>query len=203
MIRDLLAWLQTELGKAGADASSWSEQLLGTTNFWGLLEGTHLLGVMLFFGSIFIVDLNMLGGIFRKTSLKTIHDRILPLTIAGLVILVLTGLGLFFSKPLAYYHNIWFRMKLVVIALALVNVAVFHFRVGRDRTAWDASARFPLGARISAVVSLAAWITVICFGRLIAYSWLECGTPQTALINWAQDCASSEGGAVTLGSGAP
>ena len=43
MIREALVWLQNELGKgAGDTAQSWSEALLGSLNFWGLLEGTHL-----------------------------------------------------------------------------------------------------------------------------------------------------------------
>ena len=32
--------------------SSYSQTLLGSLNFWGLLEGTHLLSLMLFFGTI-------------------------------------------------------------------------------------------------------------------------------------------------------
>ena len=204
MILSLLVWLQTALGKgAEADASSWSEQLLGSVNFWALLEGTHLFALMLFFGTLFFVDGRLLGLVFRKTPIRTVHDRLLPLMTAGFVILVITGAGLFFSKPVAYYHNIWFRMKLVVIALAMVNVAVFHFRVRRESAAWDTAAVAPFGARISAVVSLIAWIAVIGCGRLIAYSWLECGSPQSDFINWAQDCKSSEGGAVSLGAGAP
>ena len=53
MIRAFLVWLQTTLGKGpGPDDQSWSEALLGSLNFWGLLEGTHLLTLMLFAGTI-------------------------------------------------------------------------------------------------------------------------------------------------------
>ena len=51
VIRSFLAWLQTSLGKGPEEYDpSWSEALLGSLNFWGLLEGTHLISLMLFAG---------------------------------------------------------------------------------------------------------------------------------------------------------
>ena len=52
--------------------------------------------------------------------------------------------------------------------------------------------------RAAAATSLMAWLVVISFGRLIAYDWFECGKPQPAFINWADECAISEKGAVPL-----
>ena len=199
MIRGFLVWLQHSLGKGTApDAQSWSEQLLGSLNFWNLLEGTHLLSLMLFAGTIFVVDLRLLGVIFRRTSVSVIDRRVLPLTIWGLVFMTITGLWLFFAKPLVYYHNVWFRLKVLLILFALVNIAVFHFRVQKSQGAWDAQPRPPLGARISAAVSIGVWLAVITCGRFIAYNWFDCGKPQPGFINAVQECARSEHGAVPL-----
>jgi hypothetical protein len=52
--------------------------------------------------------------------------------------------------------------------------------------------------RAAAAMSLTAWLVVISLGRLIAYDWFECGKPQPAFINWAEECAVSEKGAVPL-----
>ncbi len=197
MLREFLVWLQTQLGKGSGDlAQSWSEALLGSLNFWGLLEGTHLLALMLFAGTIFVVDLRLLGVTFRRTPVSVVSDRVLPLTVAGFALVVVTGLALFYAKPLFYYHNIWFRLKLVLLAFALVNIAVFHVRVQRNRSDWDAAPRPPFSARASAAISLSAWILVISLGRLIAYDWFECGKPQPHLINVVESCAASEAGAV-------
>jgi hypothetical protein len=199
MIRTFLVWLQTSLGKGhGPDAQSWSEALLGSLNFWGLLEGTHLLTLMLFAGTIMVVDLRLLGVIFKRTPVSVVSDKILPLTIGGIALMFVTGGALFFAKPLFYYHNIWFRLKLVFILLAMVNIAVFHFRVQRNQGAWDGSARPPFAARASAVISLSAWVLVIVMGRFIAYNWFECGKPLPDIINVSQSCAASEKGAVSL-----
>lgn len=199
MIREFLVWLQTELGKGqGEYPMSWSEALLGSLNFWGLLEGTHLLSLMLFAGTIFVVDLRLLGVTFRRTPVSVLSDKVLPLTVFGFVLVVLTGLALFYAKPLVYFHNIWFRAKLVFIALALINIVVFHLRVQRNRHEWDAAPRPPVAARTSAILSLASWVVVITLGRFIAYDWYECGKPIPEWANTVQQCAASEKGAVSL-----
>ena len=203
MIREWLVWLQTQLGKGSADGQSWSEALLGSLNFWNLLEGTHLLSLMLFAGTIMVVDLRLLGVVFKKTPVSTIDRRVLPLTIWGFVIMLITGLALFYAKPLAYYHNIFFRLKVLLIIAAFINIAVFHFRVQKNLGVWDGSPKPPLGARISAAISLTAWIAVIVMGRFIAYNWYDCGKPQPAFINAVQECAKSEHGAVPLAPPSP
>ncbi|HEY8615594.1 DUF6644 family protein [Phenylobacterium sp.] len=199
MIRDFLVWLQTELGKGpGEYPMSWSEALLGSLNFWGLLEGTHLLALMLFAGTIFVVDLRLLGVTFKRTPVSVLSDKVLPLTVFGFVIVLLTGLALFYAKPLVYYHNIWFRAKLVFIVLALLNIVIFHRRVQRNISDWDGLAKPPGAARASAAISLAAWVIVIMLGRFIAYDWFECGKPLPDWANALQECAASEKGAQTL-----
>lgn len=199
MILTFLIWLQDVLGKGkGDDAQSWSQALLGSLNFWNLLEGTHLLTLMLFAGTIMVVDFRLLGIAFRKTPVSVISDKVLPLTVGGFVIMVVTGLALFYAKPVFYYHNLWFRLKLVFIACAMINILVFHYRVQSNIAVWDALPKPPASARISAVVSLLAWTTVILFGRLIAYNFVECGKPLPAWINAAQECSTSEHGAQSL-----
>jgi len=200
LVREVLVWLQTGLGKgAGDTAQSWSEALLGSLNFWGLLEGTHLIALMLFAGTIFVVDLRLLGVTFRRTPVSVVSDRVLPLTVAGFALVVVTGLALFFAKPLFYYHNVWFRAKLVFLALAMLNIVVFHARVQRNQSAWDKAETPPRPARISAALSLASWILVIAMGRFIPYDWFECGKPIPHLANVLQDCKASEKGAIDKG----
>ena len=204
LIRAFLVWLQTELGKgAGDTAQSWSEALLGSLNFWGLLEGSHLIGLMLFAGTILVVDLRLLGVTFRRTPVSVVSDTILPLTIFGFIFVVITGMGLFFAKPLFYYHKIWFRVKMIMLAIALINILIFHSRIHRTQGSWDSDALPPVGARTSAALSLSAWLVIITFGRLIAYDWFECGKPQPAFINWAEECKVSEKGAVALSGAHP
>ncbi|WP_397417164.1 DUF6644 family protein [Phenylobacterium sp.] len=204
MIRDVLVWLATVPGKGpGEYDPSWSEAFASSLNLWSITEGTHVLSLMLFAGTIFLVDLRLLGVAFKTTPVSVISDRVLPLTVAGFVLMVITGVALFYAKPLLYYHNLWFRLKLIFLAVAVINILIFHFRVQRDRAAWDAAPRPPSKVRASAAVSLTAWICVIAVGRFIAYDWYECGKALPHWANVAQSCATSEYGAVDLSEVAP
>ena len=199
MLREFLVWMATRLGKGpGEYDPSWSDLLAGSLNFWGLLEGTHVLTLMLFAGTIFMVDLRLLGVAFKKTPVSVLSDRVLPLTVFGFAIMLLTGVALFYAKPLFYYHNLWFRLKLVFLAVAIVNILVFHIRVQRDRQRWDAAARPPTAARISAAVSLVSWLLIITFGRFIAYDWYNCGKPLPDWANALEECKTSADGALDL-----
>jgi hypothetical protein len=194
-IEAFLFWVQHGWGKGPTpDGQSFSELLLGSLNFWTLLEGTHLIALMLFAGTIFVVDLRLMGVTFRKTRVSAISDAILPLTVFSFVFVVLTGMGLLFAKPILYYHTIWFRFKMVFLALALLNILVFHGRVQKTLDSWDADELPPTAARISAAGSLILWTLVILTGRFIPYDVYQCGKPQPAFVNWVQECKTSEKG---------
>jgi hypothetical protein len=62
-----------------------------------------------------------------------------------------------------------FRVKLLLLAFAALNAAVFHNTVYRSVTAWDQHQPTPTAAKASALLSLAIWLGVITCGRLIAY----------------------------------
>ncbi len=199
LIRDFLVWMATEVGKGpGEYDPSWTDLLASSLNFWGLLEATHVLSLMLFAGTIFIVDLRMLGATFKRTPISVLSDRVLPLTIFGLVLMIATGVALFYAKPLLYYHNIWFRLKLVFLVIAAINIMIFHFRVQRNIVDWDTMERPPTKVRMSAMISILSWILVITCGRFIAYDWYNCGKALPDWANTLQECKTSETGAVNL-----
>ncbi len=180
MISDLIAFIQYRLG-AEVDAAgqvvadtSWSERLRGSETLWPLLEGAHVLTLMLFAGTILIVDLRLLGVAFRQAPVSKVTDTLLPYTVAGFATMIVTGLLLFFSNPLDYYHNIWFRVKFVFVIVAAINILYFHFRVQSNRATWDTLQKPPLGARAAAALSLALWSGIIVAGRFAAYDWFDC-----------------------------
>lgn len=180
MISEYLAFLQFKLG-AQVDAAghavadtSWSAQLLGSERLWMLLEGTHVLTLMLFAGTILFVDLRLLGTAFRNVPVSKVADTLLPYTVGGFIVMIITGVALFYANPLEYYYNIIFRLKLAFILAAAVNIFLFHYRLQRDRAAWDTSPTPPAKARVAAAVSLGLWASVIVAGRFVAYEWFTC-----------------------------
>jgi hypothetical protein len=111
---------------------------------------------------------------------------------------VITGTALLFAKPLFYYHTIWFIAKMVFLALALLNIVVFHGRVQATQGSWDADETPPRAARMSAAASLILWTLVILCGRFIPYNWYECGKPQSRFVNAVEQCQTSEKGEVSM-----
>ena len=197
MFHELFRWLQDDLGaNLEAGTSSWSQQILGSLNIWPLLEGTHVLTLMLFAGTIWIVDLRMLGVAFRNVPFSKLNDKILPYTVFGFALLIVTGVILFLAKPMVYYHSIWFRFKMVFLLIAAVNILIFHKKVQATQDQWDTDPNPPQAVKLSAMISMVSWILVIIFGRFIAYNWYDCGKPQPGWINVVAECAAYPGGIV-------
>jgi hypothetical protein len=193
------SFFQWGLGKGkGDEAESWSQLVHESYNFWNLMEGTHLMTVGLFFGTILLVDLRLLGWIFKKTPVSVISDKTLPLTVVGFLTLVVTGVFVFMSKPEEYYHNLMFRTKMLVLLIAIINIVIFHWKVQKNQAAWDKAESPPTAAKISAAISLLSWLIVISCGRLIAYNFFDCGTPQPAWVNSLEECSVSTAGAVLV-----
>ena len=180
MIREFLIWLGN---------TEWSVRLLESFWVWPLVESTHVLGITLFAGTTIMMDLRLLGVSFGSLRASDFTARMLPWTRAGFAILVVTGLLLFYSSPVRYYHNVFFRAKMIVFALAGLNVALFHTRIHRRINDWDEDPRPPVAAKVAGAVSIAAWVFVVISGRMIAYNWFDCDIqPQPDWVNWMADC---------------
>ena len=172
------------------DSTPWSTALHESLYAYSFIESTHVLALMLFAGSILMLDMRLLGVSFTSLKVSQMSSRLLPLTIAGFVIMVTTGALLLYAIPVRTYHSLWFRIKVALFIVAAVNVWLFHRRISRDRDAWDTSPRPPIPVRISAAVSIFAWGSVIVAGRMIAYNWFDCDRPQPDWVVSLAGCAA-------------
>ncbi len=163
-MRDFMVWM---------NGTPWSVALRESFFVWPILEASHVMTIMLFVGTIILVDLRLLGLYLKQVPVPEMNARILPWTVAGFILLVVTGLLLFYSKPLVYYHSLFFRAKLLIIGFALINIIMFHRRVEADKAAWTTGV-MPNSARFSAAASLTFWVVVVILGRMVAYDWFNC-----------------------------
>ena len=170
-------------------STRWSIALHESLYMYPLVESAHVLTLCLFVGFAVILDLRLLGVTLRGVPVSEVLDRVLPWTKVGLVIMMVTGAMLFYAIPVRNYQNIFFRIKMVMLLLAGLNVWIFHLRVERRIADWDLDPVAPRGARLAAVVSLVLWAAIIVSGRMIAYNWFDCDIqPQPAFVNWAAGC---------------
>jgi hypothetical protein len=169
--------------------SSWSVSLHESQYAYSIIESIHVWTLALFFGSILMVDLRLLGLTMRKVPVSEVAGRLLPWTVAGFILMVITGSLLFSAIPLRSYQNIFFRTKMLLLLLAGLNVWLFHSRIYRRVGAWDFDAVPPRAARIAGGVSLALWTCIVVSGRMIAYNWFDCDRqPQAAIVNFLTSC---------------
>jgi hypothetical protein len=179
-LRTFLEWL---------GATPWSVALLESRYVWPLIESTHVLTLGLFVGTAVMNDLRLLGLTLKRVPASDVTGRLLRITRRAFAIMVSTGLLLFYSNPVHYYHNLFFRIKLLLLALAGLNVWLFHGRIHRRVAEWEHDVRPPRPARVAGAVSLLAWAAVVVAGRMIAYNWFDCELqPQPAFVNWVAGC---------------
>jgi hypothetical protein len=192
VFHELFRWIEEDLGKRASDGLSWSQQLHGSLNLWNLTEGTHVLTIMFFAGTIWIIDLRMMGLAFKNVPFSKLNDRVLPITVIAFAAMIITGVITFFGRtPMAYYHDIWFRTKMIFLIVASINIFYFHYRIQKDQETWDAMEKPPTKVRLSGAISMASWLIVIIMGRFIAYDWFHCEKIEKGSLVYAlQECDS-------------
>jgi hypothetical protein len=151
LLHDFINWIREDLGRFTEDGLSWSHQLHQSLFMWNIIEGTHVLTIMFFAGTIWLIDLRMLGVAFRNVPLSTLNKKVLPITMISFAVMIMTGVIAFIGRdPMMYYHNIWFRLKMVFLLVALINILWFHYKVQKSEHEWDTippDAEIPAKAR--------------------------------------------------------
>jgi len=134
---------------------------------WPIAESLHFIGLSMLIGAVGVFDLRLLG-LGRKIALPDLH-RIIPWGIAGYCINMLTGICFFTAAPDQYMFNPTFQLKMLSMTLAGVNVMLFYTTMFRTVRTLGPDEPAPFPARIMGGVSLACWMGVITFGRLLTF----------------------------------
>lgn len=164
-LRSAFAWLDVNL----PGTVYLRESLYG----FPILMTAHVLAMCLFLGLVIMMDLRLVGIGNRRTSFTSLQTALFPWQMAGMVLVSITGLALFYAQPLLYFGKALFWTKMALLVVAGVNALAFHFTTYPSAATWDVpAARPPSTARTAGVVSLVVWAGVLVFGRLVAYSWL-------------------------------
>jgi hypothetical protein len=159
---DFLTWMDNLPSSVALRESTWT---------YPLVESVHSVGICLFVGLTLLWDLRLLGVGLRRVPVSEVWSKLIPWMTLGAVTMMFTGAALFYSKPLFFWSNIFFRLKLVALALALLNAVAFHFGIEKQLVNWDTTPGTPRAAKLAGVSSMAMWAIVIVFGRFIAYNW--------------------------------
>lgn len=134
-------------------------------NDWSfaLVECFHIAAFAFSIGTIALVDLRLLGaGMMRQRPSDLLRATTLW-TLAGLVVVISSGLLIFSSDPYRYFYNDSFRLKNIVLVIAVIYNYTIHRKVAMsDQTG--------AGAKLTALVSLLLWTTITFAGLFYAFT---------------------------------
>lgn len=131
----------------------------------------HLIGLVLFLGLTVMLDLRLIGLAWRGVRVSEIVAGLTPWAATGAALAVLSGMLVYMSDPPHYLGNLFFRIKAIVLVLAILNSWLFHAGPYQRVREWDLAAMPPRAARLAGYMSLALWAGVAVCGRLIPWMW--------------------------------
>jgi hypothetical protein len=148
---------------------SWLAALVNdSTWMFPTLEALHFLGLILLMGSLIVVDLRLMG-VGAEAPVNAVI-RFIPWSMVGFVINLVSGVMFFASDPSNYYFNTAFRLKMLAVLLAGLNLIWFKRSIHPLIVAGgDGHVELPASAGVIGGASLFLWLSVIVFGRLIPY----------------------------------
>ena len=160
-IDEFLAWIKASPVASCVQDSAW---------LFPVIETAHVLALVFVIASIAAVDLRLLNLAHRHRSVTNLAAEVLPWTWVGFAGAVITGALLFSSDAPKYWANNFFRIKLLLLLLAGVNMLLFHAMTYRSVRQWDRTARTPFGAQLAGGLSLLTWVAIVACGRWIGFT---------------------------------
>lgn len=155
-----LQWIHDTSFSVVMRESNWAEPIV---------ETIHVLTLTLFFGFAVLLDLRLLGVVLTSRPISEVLKQLNVWLTIGYVIMIVTGILLFVGDPVAFFSTFPFKLKMVLLVIAGINAVLFNVTIGRKTDTWDRSPDPPWQAKLSGVISLVLWISIIAAGRVIAY----------------------------------
>lgn len=133
-------------------------------NEWSfpLLEIIHIASFALSVGTIAIVDLRLLGlGMRHQTSAQLVRSTMLW-TVAGIFLVLISGMLLVTTDPISYFYNPAFRFKMACLLAAIIYNYTVHLRVAM-------SPHSAFTGAVTGALSLGLWLSVVFGGIFYAF----------------------------------
>jgi hypothetical protein len=154
-LNDMIVWMNgLSLGVA-VRRSLWAIPALATV---------HILAIGMVLSSVIMIDLRV-WGVSRSQTLVQSAKRFTPWLWVGMVLLVVSGLGLTISQARRTLLDPSFHIKMVLMMVAIFVTVGFQVAVVRKSAEWSADQRSRLAAGLLAAVTLILWIAVTLAGR--------------------------------------
>ena len=151
----LLHWLQYNPLTTTINETGW---------MYAAAEITHYFSLFILVGTIVLIDLRLLGVAARSQGTVQLAEQLSTWTWIALVLAILSGAVMFSTNATAFFPDTVFRVKMLVISIALIFTVVVHRGIYKQ----DGSLQISTGLKLAALGSLVFWIGAILAGVEIA-----------------------------------
>ena len=154
----VVAWLESTIVSRTIVQYRW---------IWPLCEIVHFIGLTLVVGIAGFFDLRLMG-FMKRVPVSAARD-LMPLAIAGFLLNLMTGAVFFIGTPHQYVGNVAWWAKMSCLLLAGLNAMFFETTVGARTMNLGAGDDTPRLAKMVGALSLASWLGVLYWGRMLPY----------------------------------
>ena len=149
---------------------NWSlSQGIASTNWFPTIETVHVIAASLMVGAILWVALRLVGIGATMYPISTLNRELIPWAWGAFAIAVITGVGMFIPRASGHVLNPAFQSKMVLLVLAGINMAYFHFKLFRNIDQFDNSNSPPTSVKVAGALSLFLWSGVMLAGRWVGH----------------------------------
>ena len=141
------------------EATAFAQTLRTSFYLYPLVNAAHILSLGALITTALLMDARIFG-FARHLPAPVVIATLRPVALTALVLAVATGFLLFSVRPLEYAANPAFRIKLVLLLLAVLNAGLV--------TALGDDPERPL-IRVLAASSILLWLSVLVAGRFIGF----------------------------------
>jgi hypothetical protein len=136
--------------------AGWVSTLATSRWIYGLVSVIHHSAVLFSIGTIVLLDLRILGG-NQYHAVSALAEQLRPWAWIGFGSAVISGFLLFASQAAAYVAATPFRVKMFIIALAVIAALAVEWSVPK----WDRARVMPVTAKLLALISIVLWLAAL------------------------------------------
>jgi hypothetical protein len=151
------------------NGTPWSTYLRESDYPFPIIETFHVIGLAVSVGVIMWLDLRFLGVVMPDEPISSVVGQLEPWATGGFAIMFVSGSLLFLSEPMKCYNTLAFRLKVIMLILAGLNVMYFHAKLCARLSEFDKLAKPPWQLKMVAILSFVFWFGIIIAGRWTAY----------------------------------
>jgi hypothetical protein len=145
--------------------------LIQNHNSWVIptIQSIHIAGIGVVLGSVFMVDLRILGWAGMDQTLRQTTNRFGPWLTGALCALLATGVLMVVGEPVRELVTVSFWLKMSLLAVGIFVAAAFQISLRKHEDRWEDAVRSRASIKWLAILTFLIWVAIIILGRLIAY----------------------------------